>query len=444
MTEPSPANAEPSAAPGTEGWVLAWALGAAAFGGASLLVPLYIVQLGAGPAELGILAAMAAFAGVPGAILFGRLASHVGHRRSLVLVTLGTVTVVLVILPFLQSIPAVIAANTVLWLVVAAVGPVVTMLVVADRPESAWSRQIGRVNKFQGYGWAAGLVLGTVVPLVTTRVFEPQTISRLLFFLLAGLAAASTIGAARTLPRPAGGPQSEREIRRIARLVERSGRGVREATFAMSPNRIYWSTRAISPGRLRARLDSILGIYLLAAALFFTGFAMFWAPLPHLLTAVGLDAGRVFALYLVSSLGSAVLYEGVGTLADRLDVRLLQSGALLVRGLLFPLVALLAGVGQTSLGTIMLGVLLAAIGLTWAVILVVGTTIVSRLATPGVRGEVLGSYTALGAFAGGIGSVLGGWLATFGYVVAFATAGGLVVAGAVLVGSLRALSARSA
>ena len=73
----------------TERWLYAWGLGSVAFGGASLLVPLYIVQLGATPVQLGLLAATAALIGAPGAILFGRLANRVEHRRTLVLVTLA-------------------------------------------------------------------------------------------------------------------------------------------------------------------------------------------------------------------------------------------------------------------------------------------------------------------------------------------------------------------
>jgi MFS family permease len=183
-----------------------------------------------------------------------------------------------------------------------------------------------------------------------------------------------------------------------------------------------------------------LATYLAAAALFFTGFAAFWAPLPLYFTEVGFGSGQVFALYLASSLASAVLYEGAGRFASRYDVRLLQSGALTMRGLLFPAVAVGAGVGALSVGLVSAGVVLAGIGLTWAIITVVGTAIVTRLAPPAVRGEVLGVHTALGAVAGGIGGVLGGWVASFGYLVAFGVAGGLVLAAALLVLSLRVLS----
>jgi hypothetical protein len=50
-------------------WLLGWGLGYAAVGGASLLVPLYALELGGDHVLVGLVAATAAFAGVPGALL---------------------------------------------------------------------------------------------------------------------------------------------------------------------------------------------------------------------------------------------------------------------------------------------------------------------------------------------------------------------------------------
>ncbi len=429
----------------TERWLYAWALGSVAFGGASLLVPLYLVELGATPVDLGLLAASAAVVGAPGAIAFGRFANHVSHRRTLVLLTLGTVALALGAIPTLDGVAAVVVANAALWLVVGGVAPVLTMLVVDAAPESAWGERIGRMNKFQGYGWAGGLVLGTVWPFVGGLFLPDAAVTRTLFWVLAACATGSVLGATRTLPAP--DPEAhvtdDRRVRRVARLLARSRRGVRGAAFAFSPNRLYWATSGLCLGRLRGRLDGPLATYFVAATLFFTGFAAFWAPLPLFLTEAEFGSAAVFGLYLVSSLASAVLYEVAGRLVARFDVRILQTGALTARGLLFPLVALVVGLGGAALGLGTVALVLAAVGVTWAVIAVVGTAIVTGLAAPGVRGEVLGVYTALGAVAGGVGGVLGGWVATFGYLVAFGVAGGLVVAGAGLVWAVGSVGGES-
>ena len=424
-------------------WLYAWGLGSVAFGGASLLVPLHVVRLGGSAVDLGILAASAAAIGAPGAIVFGRLADRVANRRPLVIGTLAVVALALAAIPFLTDVPAVIVANAGLWLVVAAVAPVLTMLVVDDAPADAWGERIGRLNGFQGYGWAGGLVLGSVWPLLVRTRLPAELVTDTLFWLLAASAGAGAVLAARSLPAPSADDHvtDVRAVRRISRLLAASGRqGIRGATFVFSPNRLYWTTRGFDPRGLAGRLDAAVATYLVAAALFFAGFAAFWAPLPLFLTAAGYNAGEVFGLYLVSSLAAAALYGVAGRLAARHDLRLVQSAALVIRGLLFPGVAVIVGIGALATGYVALGVVLSAVGVTWAVIAVVGTAIVTRLAPAGVRGEVLGLHTAIAAVAGGAGGLLGGWAAGRGYLVAFGLAGGLVVAGAVLVAGLRVLS----
>ena len=418
-------------------WVLAWGGGAVAFGGASLLVPLYLLRLGATPFDLGLLAALAAVVGAPGAIVFGRLASQAARRRRLVVLTLGTTAVVLGLIPLLTSIGAVILANAALWLVVAAAGPVVTMLVVDAAAENDWSARIAAVNRAYGYGWAGGLLLGMGWPLLAGQLFTPATAERALFWVLSGVAALSTLAARRTLPQstPAPDPPSGLRASHLASLLVRSRPGIRAATFALPTTVLYWVGRGWR--RPRRRIASPLYRFFLAAGLFFAGFSVFWAPLPHLLRAIGLGDGRIFGLYFASSLASAVLYRRVGQVASRRVESTFAAGALAVRGLLFPVVALVAGLGATVLGSLLLGAALLAIGITWAVIAVVGTSLVTRLAPADARSTALGTYVAIGALAGAAGSVLGGWLATVGYPLAFGVAGGLVVLGAAVVATIR-------
>jgi MFS family permease len=101
-------------------WLYAWGLGSAAFGTASLLVPLYVVTLGGDAVDLGLLAAAAAFLGAPGAIVWGRVADRTTRRREVVVGSLGGTAVALAAIPALESVPALIVANAILWLIVAA------------------------------------------------------------------------------------------------------------------------------------------------------------------------------------------------------------------------------------------------------------------------------------------------------------------------------------
>ncbi|WP_254611708.1 hypothetical protein [Haloterrigena gelatinilytica] len=91
---------------------------------------------------------------------------------------------------------------------------------------------------------------------------------------------------------------------------------------------------------------------------------------------------------------------------------------------------------MTDVGLVGTAVVFAVIGVTWAVISVTTGTIVTQLAPASIRGEAVGAYSALVAFAGGLGSVTGGWLAASSCGLAFPVGGGLVLEGAAVVGLL--------
>ncbi|WP_200532132.1 MFS transporter [Halorubrum sp. LN27] len=417
----------------TDGWLYGWGLGSVAFGGASLVVPLYVVDLGGGPFVLGVLAAVAAAVGVPGALWFGRVADRTGRRRDLVLAALAASAAAIAAIPLTDGVGAVIAANAVVWFAFAAATPVLTLLAVAGVPESAWSERIADLNRFQGIGWALGLLLGTVWTVGGARLVPPATATRTLFVPLALAAAGSCVVVVRALPADPVGADGAAAIpsgSRVRRAIRRADRfAVRGATLPGALTRTDF--RGLHPRRFAARFTPALAAYFAAALLFLSGSAAFFAPLPAFLTEVGFGSGGTFALYLTNSAAAAVAFGTVGRLsADRNVVRL-QVGGLVARGVLLPVVAVVgAALGASALGFAAVGAAFAAVGLTWAVIAVTAGTVVTRLSPPAIRGEALGVYAALGAFAGGIGSVVGGWLAADSYGLAFAVAGALVLAGA--------------
>lgn len=105
-------------------------LGYVAVGAASLLVPVYALALGAGAFLVGLLASTAAFAGVPGALLWGRMAERSGRRRPFVVFALVATAVVLGAMSFVAHPLVLLALNAVLWFVVAAAAPVCNLAMV--------------------------------------------------------------------------------------------------------------------------------------------------------------------------------------------------------------------------------------------------------------------------------------------------------------------------
>lgn len=417
-------------------WLRAWLLAAIAFGGASLIAPLYLVELGGTAFDLGILFAASSFVGVPGALVFGTLADRTGKRRVFVLAAMAITVVTMLAMPALESRWLVIVVYALLWLGFAAATPVLTLLVVTGEPEHEWSALIARLNKFQGTGWALGLFVGFLVVTGGEAVLDTITAQRIFFVVCAGSAGLGFLLAARTLPPdPAPGDEpSPRRLRRRARsaLVF----NIRGAAFPFTPGR--FDVRQLHPRRFTERFTPQLALYFVAVLLVFTGFGAFFAPLPAYLGEIGYGSSEIFALYLVLNVGAAVFFGRVATLVRTYDVLPVHLGGIVIRGALFPLVAAIGvAAGGTALGLGMVGLVFVAIGLTWAVIAVTAATLVTTLSPVIIRGEALGIYGALVAVGGGVGGLLGGALASFGFTVTFGAAGALVLVGAGVVAVLR-------
>jgi MFS family permease len=418
-----------------DGWLYAWALASVALGAGSLLVPLYFVAIGGETFMLGVLAGVAAAAGAPGALIFGRIADRTGKRRSLVLIALGLAVIALVLVSLTEEPWLVIVGNGLLWFAAGAVAPVLTLLVTVGTVERDWPARFAVLNRYQGWGWAGGLVLGLVWTALLSGPLGESTAQQSLLWLCAAAVGLSAALAAKWLP-PDPDELTRLRASRLARAIARSRRlPVRSATFPVGPGRLYWLTRSIHPREVAARFSPALTVYFGGVVAFFVGFGVFWGPLPlYLSRTLGYESGLVFALYLVSSVGSALWYDRAGALAERYDPSGLQVGSLLARAALHPAVAAVGLLfSATLLGTVINGVVFALIGVAWAVIAVTAASVVTTLAPAAIRGEALGIYTAVSGLASGLGSVLGGWLGGYGFPLAFTVAGALVLVGAVLV-----------
>lgn len=419
-------------------WLYAWGLGYTAAGAASLLIPLYALSLGGGAFVVGILASTAAFAGVPGALLWGYLAARTGRRRVFVVVALLATAVILAATPLVQIVWVLVGVNALLWFVLAAAAPVLNLLVIEGTPEGQWEQRIAALNAYQGYGWLAGLILGSIWIPIGARLLGPAR-ARIGLFWAGALAAFLAVPlAVRWLPRES--TVTPEEITRspslLGRVMRGGGQYVRTVPFATT--RLYWGLRGMDVHdigalwRVRHRFSRGLWVYFAAVMAFTAGFAVFWGPIPAYLGASFTD-GQIFWLFLAANAGSAAFYTRAGRWAASVGGRSLQTRALLARVFLFPLVGVVAVIIPAVLELPALLVVFAVIGVTWAVIAITATGIVSRLAG-GELALALGFYTALAGIGGGIGSIGGGFVASrYGYPVAFVLAGVTVLIGVLVV-----------
>jgi predicted MFS family arabinose efflux permease len=237
----------------------------------------------------------------------------------------------------------------------------------------------------------------------------------------------AVLGAVRWLPRPA----AESPAVDDRKLPFR--RPVVTTQFPFLPARLYWRLQRLSPKKFVDRFTPTLATYYLAISLFFTGFGVFFAPLPAYLASAGYASEHIFLLFLFAALGSAMAYGSAGDLVSRHDTTDLQAGALGVRAAALPAVALVHLWGF-PLRFAVVAVLFVVIGVSWAVIVTGAMTHIADLTPASIRGEALGVYKALSALAGGIGSLTGGYLASAsGYVATFVLACVVVLASTVVI-----------
>lgn len=405
-------------------WLRAWGVGYVAVGGASLLVPVYALTLGADPFDVGLLASTAAFAGIPGALLCGPLAERSGRPRAIVLAALLVTAASLAGMAAASAVPPVLALNAVLWFAVAAAAPVCNLVVVSGQPDAEWDDRLGGLNSVQGYGWVLGLGL-CLAWLALARLGTPALNQRSLLLTLAVVATAAAAGVRAWFPASTGGEPAARRLGtrfgRIGRSDLGAGRFLR--LNPLGPGRLYWSLRDRGWRSLRAAADGPLGVYLLATAAFGTGSAIFWGPMPAYLDSRGLSTAAIFAVFFAGNVGSAVTYGRVPALEPVIGATRLQVGAIATRAVLFPGTVVVAASSVPLLAGFFI-----LVGVSWAVAAVTAPLLVSRLASPSRRGTALAAYAAVMSAGAGVGSVLGGAVATAaGYLLTFGLAGATVL-----------------
>lgn len=403
-------------------------------GGSSLLIPLFAAgALGATVGQVGLITSIANMASVPASIFWGRLSDRLRQRKRFALIGFIGLALGLAAMGLSGSLAQLGLFNALLaasWMSSAAVA---TLLAIQGVAAANWESRIGRFNRNSGTGWVSGLLLGALwTGAIGPLIGSPADGMRALFFMLAILALIGAWLGAQWIV--------ERKIE-SSRLTERRFEGIVLAVgqlwerFKYAPARLYHIPNL---KRLRENLrgengfDKELTRYFQAINVWSIGFQIFFVPFPLFLRNVlQLSNSEIFALYIVHSGTSAYFNLRAGRMAQRRGGRGLQSTFLLVRAAAFlgSGLVLSAVRGHHLLVIPLVALFFIMTGMSWAFINVSAISTISKLAREGLRGQALGLYNASAGLGAIIGSLVGGFVAEFSYVAAFALAAALVVAG---------------
>ncbi len=388
-------------------------------GSTNALIPLFITEgLKGTVAQVGIVSAATSLASVPAGILWGNLSDTSKRRVPFVLAGFLGVAFSLILMGLSQSISEYYIANFIFGFLGAAIAPVGTVMVLESFRKDEWPKRLGDFSKVGGIGWVIGLLLGTIW-LVAFPSDGDATSMRALFILAGVLGFVSVFLGWRYMSEP---------VEKLSRHHVPTMDVLNVPSYLMEklrfmPQRLLYVVE-MSQKNLRLRnFPTNLRRYYAVVFLAFTGFLCFYVALPTFLSrSVGMSSAEVLAVYLASSLVSALLYSKAGKLVERFGGRKVQTVAFGLRVLIFPsffLVTLLPlGLGGIF---VLMCVLSGLAGMCWALLAVAGDALVAKMSYRSFRSQSMGMYSSVRGVSTIVGSLFGGLVAQyFGYVALFA------------------------
>ncbi len=418
---------------GADRWYHAYSLGNLAAGGVSILIPLYVLHLGKDVGAIGLLTATGNLVGIFASLTWGALSDRFNRRKGFAVLGLTGVGLSFLLMGFFQTYSVLLLLNAfyiLFWMAAASVG---TILIIEKEKRGSWDDKIGAFNFSSGLGWTVGLGVGLIWLSISSFLLVEETSIRLLFVILGLFALAGGAGAVLWIPSEVKFDRS----RFRGRLVE-TGDLITER-FRYLPIHLYY---LLKPGKIRKTVDRLgtrLSVFLFAVGLTFSGFAVFFVPVPaYLKDTAGLGEGIIYLIFIASGLSSTLFYRPAARFTKSHGPRRVLPAALAFRIVLFPLVtAPFLLLKETGLQLIVALAVFVIIGGSWAFINVSNLVIVSSLSDGQLKGQVFGIYNAINGASLVIGSLVGGYLAKFGgYLTTFLLASLFVALGLGIIRSL--------
>ncbi len=388
-------------------------------GSTNALIPLFITEgLKGTVAQVGIVSAATSLASVPAGILWGNLSDTSKRRVPFVLAGFLGVAFSLILMGLSQSISEYYIANFIFGFLGAAIAPVGTVMVLESFRKDEWPKRLGDFSRVGGIGWVLGLLLGTIW-LVAFPSDGDAASMRALFILAGVLGFVSVFLGWRFMREP---------LENLSRHQVPTVDVLNVPSYLMEklrfmPQRLLYVVE-MSQKNLRLRnFPTNLRRYYAVVFLAFTGFLCFYVALPtYLARQIGMSSAEVLAVYLASSLVSALMYSRAGRLVERLGGRKVQTMAFGLRVLIFPSFFLVTLLPLDLAGIFLLMCVLSGLaGMCWALLAVAGDSLVAKMSYRSFRSQSMGMYSSVRGVSTIVGSLFGGLVAQyFGYVALFA------------------------
>jgi MFS family permease len=354
-----------------------------ATGGSAPLIPLLTLNVGGGPADVGIVNAVGSTASMLGGLFWGKLSDKLNRRKVFLLMGFLGTAIMTMVFALAHSVHQVMAINAVYTFFIAATIPIPVLIITKVFRLEDWDYAIGRFNEIGGWAWVLGLVVGMIL----TRLLGIRGT-----FVVLGLISLLSF------------PWGERTIREVPLHLDRKVLGVYAGyvveKFRYIPNMITHLPRFSAEG--------FGGLYI-SSLLFWVGAMLYFTQFPVLLKSRGMGASELYFMSIANSAISAYMYTRVGRkLRETGGYGALKRG-LLIRGLAFLLLAMATAV-KGRVFFLLAFVSYSIAGYTWSFISISTSSIISHQAPPEKRGALIGAYNLVSSIGAIAGNLLSGFI----------------------------------
>jgi MFS family permease len=393
-----------------------------------MMTPLILVYLmdviGGGVLESSWAVLAMAIGSVPGAVLWGYLSDRLQRRKEILIIGFVGSGITTLCMYLTRSLEPYLLLIVIFGFLSNAAAPVGPTLVIESTKKEHWAEHLGKFNAI----CSAGHLTGTLTGFLWLLMF-PEGLAWLFilcFFL--GLLSARLAQSWITEPK-----EKMKEMPHFAHhqhvwIIER---------LRFVPASLFHTPHVFQHMRdIKIHVNKRVIGFTLAVFLAFLGFTAFYAILPAFMVLdAKIDSSFVFLVFMAQSLASLIVHIPVGKWIDRHGYRIPIAGSTFGRAVLFavgfPFAPLLVGFGFSAF-LAFFGLNFIS-GILWSLFSIASVAAMSALVPREGRSSALGVYTSMQGLGTLIGSLVMGFIASgFGYAVAFAAIGVVIVSGGIL------------
>lgn len=387
-------------------WRLGFFFHEMGFGLLSIFLPLYVIKIGGSLIDVGIMASLALFMGIPGSFLWGYLCDRTRHYKPYILLSFLTSTVILYFFTYTSNIALLIVLYGLMSILHVAHEAPKNVLIAESYSRTDWERNFAFYEGFTEAGWLIGLLGGFFM---STYGLGPTNT----LFVCSGLnLVAFTLSLALVTDPPF---VFERSLVSMERTVEFASHGV------------FVASRILDGAPVTEKLKrENVNVFCAGLVLFSLASGILFTPMPIFISKVvgdaALPAGFVFAIFVLNSCGAIAGYTLAGRRPEQSAGKANLSRVVFFRCLLALL--FIAALQMSGLASVMLATsILILMGFIYAMFLVHTLSLSMELIPAGKSGlfnVLIGVGGACGSF---VGPYIAQILEPFGFLTVFAVAG---------------------